>query len=81
MKLFIEPSINSLTYRGNEIVNRPVNILLVETFFKSKTAYYPDNDGKPSITVMFNENRVEWVYDTEEERDGDYNRLLNISRG
>jgi hypothetical protein len=80
MKLFFQPSVESVRYRGSDNFNRPVNLWLVETFFKTKFAHYPDNDGKPSICLHTNDRIFEWVYDTEEDRDGDYARLLNISR-
>jgi hypothetical protein len=80
MKVFFQPSVESVKYKDTDNFNQPVNLWLVETFFKSKFAHYPDNDGKPSICLIFHDVRVEWVYNTEEERDHDYARLLNVSR-
>ena len=71
--MFITPRIPFIKYHNSVIHNNPVNLSLCTNIEKSKLAWYPDNYGKPAITFHFNsESDVQWVYNTEEDRDMDF---------
>ena len=75
--MFVESSINGITYRRGEFVkNRSVNLNLCTSIQKGKFAWYPDNVGKPAI--IFVGCGIEWAYDDKEDRDRDYNKLIDI---
>lgn len=71
--MFIKCSVESVIYR-EEYYNDPVNLKLCKTFRKCKYKSYPDNIGKYSIEFIG--VGVIWVYDSEFQRDSDFNRLL-----
>jgi len=68
--LFVKCSRPEVTYRGERIVNRPVNISLCKSVSKDRVKWYPDNKGLPSMRLHGCD--TEWVYPYEEERDRDY---------
>ncbi|MBP2494967.1 hypothetical protein ABID82_007172 [Methylobacterium sp. PvP062] len=73
---FHVPLIPSITYLGGTVrENMPVNMGLVEAISKSRMRWYPDNEGKPSI--LFHGTKVEWAFDTEEDRDCEYARIMH----
>lgn len=78
MAFFIKPSIEKTTYlRGEKIINEPININVVTSILKSRTNWYPDNEGLPSILFRIMGNMtLSWVYREEKDRDKDYERLL-----
>lgn len=46
---------------------------------KSRANYYPDNKGIPTLQFWFNENMSEeWYFDTEEEREKVYKKILKM---
>lgn len=53
--------------------NDPVNLDLCYSFQKSTWL-----TGFPSIIFSFYHASIDWIYDNEEDRDKDYNRLLTI---
>lgn len=74
MAKFIKCSISETEYKGNVIVNDPVNIDMVSKVSKTVLRFYPDNLGAPSIT--FGNVDEQWVYDNEEDRDCDFYRII-----
>ena len=72
--MFIKCSLESFRYmRGEVVVNRPVNLMLCKSISKGTFAWYPDNEGKPSI--VFHGCDVEWAYNSEKERNEDFERI------
>lgn len=71
-------STEEVMYQGSIIENHPVNLSLCYSIRKGQTAWYPDNDGIPSILfgIMNKDISHKWVYQTEALRDKDYNKLL-----
>ena len=75
--MFVTSSIEGVKYmRGEFVKNYPVNLSLCKSIRKSKLAWYPDNTGKPAIA--FDGCDIEWVYDSVEDRDREYNKLIDI---
>ena len=75
---FIECSTPHITYlRGERIINDAVNIDLCTSIRKSKTKWYPDNTGMPSIT--FEGCGVTWAYNTEQERDAQLAEIVEAN--
>lgn len=75
MAHFIEPSKQFVTYlRGETIFNHPVNVDLCTSVRRDRHKWYPDNKGLPSIEFEGCDKR--WVYDTDAERDADFQRVL-----
>lgn len=73
---FIKCSLPSFVYRRDKTVfNDPVNLALCTSITKSTFAWYPDNTGKPSI--FFRGADIEWAYDSEADRDADFERISN----
>ena len=73
---FVKCSLESFIYgRDETITNNPVNIALCKSIRKGKFAWYPDNKGKPAI--VFDGCDIKWAYNSEEERDGDFERLCS----
>lgn len=73
---FIKPPIEIVTYlRGDEIVNKAINISLCTSVKKSRLKWYPDNDGIPSIE--FGGIDEKWVFNSDKSRDETYNLLVN----
>ena len=74
MSVFTLCPIQAFTYMRGEVVdNKPINMALVTHIKKTRFAWYPDNEGKPSI--MFYPSTVEWAFHTEKERDDCYASL------
>lgn len=77
---FIKSSVGELNYlRGDLVINKPVNLSLCQTVHKDRLRWYPDNTGLPTINFkMMSEDRdVMWAYKTEQERDSDYEIIVN----
>lgn len=73
---FIKPLNEVVTYlRGDEIVNKAINISLCTSVKKSRMKWYPDNDGIPSIE--FGGIDEKWVFNSDKSRDETYNLLVN----
>ena len=72
---FIKCSVERIDYRTKALENIPVNISICKSICKRKFAWYPDNTGKPSI--RFNGCGVEWVYNSEAERDLEFDKISN----
>ena len=71
---FIKCSLGSFKYRQDQrVVNNPVNLSLCTSIYKSKFAWYPDNEGKPAIS--FSGCNVEWAYNDETSRDTDFEKI------
>ncbi|WP_373092552.1 hypothetical protein [Zhongshania sp.] len=74
MPYFAKCSLDSIVYmRGETVTNKPVNLALCKSIRKGKFAWYPDNCGRPSI--LFDGCGVEWAYNSESERDADFDRI------
>ena len=74
MPYFVKCSKDFLDYgRHGEIPNNPVNLSLCTNIRKGKFAYYPDNNGNPSI--VFDGCDTEWKYRSEKDRDADFERI------
>jgi hypothetical protein len=75
MPTFIECTVPSIIYlRGEVVVNDPVNLDLCKSLHKKNFAWYPDNKGKPAI--KFEGCDVEWVYESESQREEDWKRII-----
>ncbi len=75
---FITSKVNSIKYiKGAIVVNNPINISNCTSITKSRFAWYPDNTGRPAIT--FKGCEEEWVFDTEKDRDADFDRISSNS--
>lgn len=73
---FIKPPIEIVTYlRGDEIVNKAINISLCTSVKKSRLKWYPDNDGIPSIE--FGGIDEKWVFNSDTYRDNVYNLIAS----
>ena len=71
---FVRCSLESFRYLRDETVNNnPVNLSLCTSIRKCTFAWYPDNKGKPSI--KFDGCNKEWAYQTEADRDADFERI------
>lgn len=78
MARFVQPSVAFVSYlRGETIFNHPVNVDLCTQVRRSRERWYPDNKGKPSI--VFEGCDAKWVYDSDKERDADYEHLLSFN--
>lgn len=75
-KCLVACSIDNICYKREIIENKIVNLNLCKNISKSNYAWYPDNEGKPSI--KFNGCEVEWVYQNIKDRDSDYNKLIDV---
>jgi hypothetical protein len=76
-KLFLNCSVESIKYmRGKTVHNYPVCVTQIQWMKKSIYSWYPDNKGKPSIVFKLVEDAVEWAFNNEEERNNEYQRLL-----
>lgn len=75
MAKFIKCSCKSLEIESVTCNNKPVNIELVSSFEKSNALIISIGDYRPSI--YFDGVDEEWTYPTEEERDKDYDEILN----
>ncbi len=53
--------------------NDPVNLAMCYSFAKSTWM-----KGFPSIIFSFHHAAVDWIYDNEEDRDNDYDGLIDI---
>lgn len=74
---FVVSEIAEITYLwGEKIKNRPVNIGLCTSITKSRENWYPDNVGKPSM--IFKGCNAQWVFDNEQDRDKEYERILSL---
>jgi hypothetical protein len=87
MAHFITANTKSVNYRGCQpsgdrrdeiITNHPVNIDLCTHIIKSRMKWYPDNTGMPSILLKGVE--VEWVYNSEKDRDEDFEALTKSNK-
>lgn len=73
---FIKPPIEIVTYlRGDEIVNKAINISLCTSVKKSRLKWYPDNYGIPSIE--FGGIDEKWVFNSDTYRDNIYNLITS----
>jgi hypothetical protein len=76
---FTRCSIASVIYsRNTTLYNNPVNLTNCFFFYKSKYAEYPDNRGKPTIRFVFGVERTDWTFDTEEDRDKEFESLCHL---
>jgi hypothetical protein len=76
---FAKCSLESFQYmRGEVVENKPVNLSLCKSIKKGKFAWYPDNEGKPSI--LFNGCGVEWAYHSKQDRDDDFERIAGNAK-
>ena len=77
---FIEPNIEKVrNHRYSSHENKAINIYGVMSISKSHINHYPDNKGIPTLRFWFNENMSEdWYFDTEEERDRVYKKILRM---
>jgi len=74
MTHFIKCSLESFLYRrDNTVTNNPVNLSLCKSIKKGKFAWYPDNEGRPSI--VFEGCDIEWSYGSEKERDKQFDDI------
>ena len=68
---FISPVIEEIKYlRGEMVKNYAINITLCKHLEKSNYAWYPDNNGLPSIKFIGCD--AEWVFKNETDRDAEY---------
>lgn len=80
MANFIECTIPSIVYlRGQVVINHAINIDLCTRLRKSTLNWYPDNTGKPS--VEFDGCDAIWVFETVEQRDKEYSRVVYFTNG
>ena len=78
MANFIRPNVDSVTYlRGAVIENHPVNIDRCKRISKARENWYPDNTGKPAI--KFHGCDCKWVFDTDEERDQQFDEIVSTN--
>lgn len=74
MKLFVKPSVKEVIYRSVKIENNPVNILHCKQVVATILRWYPDNKGLPAIKFFGCD--AQWVFETEEERDSEIQRII-----
>ena len=77
---FIKSSVDKISYlRGDEVINKPVNLSLCLSVHKDRLRWYPDNNGRPSIVFkMIPEGKeLTWAYDKEIDRNLDYEKIVN----
>lgn len=74
MACFIKCGVSKTAYRGNQLVNSPVNINLCTYISKENYFQYPDNTGLPSI--RFHGCDVMWVFSDTASRDADFDKIL-----
>ncbi|ALF52254.1 hypothetical protein ACX27_04320 [Nostoc piscinale CENA21] len=74
MAKFIKCSCENAKYNSYSQHNSPVNIDLACQIVKGRANAYPDNQGAP--TIAFVGINIEWVYEKEEDRDADYEMIL-----
>lgn len=67
-----EPTYDYRDQRDRE--NRPVNLALCKSVEKTRLRWYPDNEGRPSIS--FHGCDTEWVFSTDRARDAEYDRII-----
>jgi hypothetical protein len=82
--IFVKCKVPVIEYWRSTITNHPINISLVVRIRKSKEAYYPDNTGIPAIdfdTETKGERQLKWCYNSQKDRDEDYERILNQFNG
>ena len=73
---FVLSSVSSITYRGDKVYNKAINLSLCMVVEKIMYKWYPDNTGKPCIQFHFERGGEErWVYDHEKDRDRDFDRI------
>lgn len=78
MPHFLECSVPSIRYlRGEARENHAINIDLCKKIRKVQVRWYPDNQGKPAIA--FDGCDAEWAFDTENERDAEYARIIGFN--
>lgn len=72
------PSIHG---RYDKHVNVAINLLNVISFSRSKYAWYPDNEGVPSLafSMIGRDEALEWIFRTEQDREAKYQELLSYS--
>lgn len=75
MANFIKCSCEKTVYHGHEITNDPINIELVTQVSKFHKKWYPDNTGIPAL--KFHGIDKTWVYENEQDRDDDYDKIVN----
>lgn len=75
---FVECSLPERSYRQSVITNSAVNLSLCKQIRKSRISWYPDNKGIPSIEFVGCD--AEWAYNTDAEREADYNRIISLNQ-
>lgn len=79
MPFFIECSVPEVTYLRGEVISNPaVNLTLCIAIRRERYAWYPDNEGLPSIEFFLSGHRepVRWIFGTEDERNAEYVRIV-----
>lgn len=76
--VFVSASVEITKIGRSNFINKPVNLAFCKTFYKSR--YSPSSTtgsytSQPSI--VFDGVGVTWVFITEEERDSEFQRILN----
>lgn len=69
---FITSSAEKSNYNGHVRFNNPINIYWVNSIEKSEYEYY----GHKNYRIYFSGIGKEWVYDDEDLRDKDYEKIL-----
>ena len=67
----------SIRYQNTDFQNWPINLSLCMHIQKDKYSIYPDNVGRPAIKFIGCE--LSWIYNTEKDRDEDFDRIVRIS--
>ena len=75
--MFLNPSNPGvkIDYVG-EYINPIINLKYVVAFYPS-IAEYKTKEEKPNIIFILKDGQLEWVYNTEKNRDADFMRLVS----
>lgn len=65
----------SVIYAGIAWINQDVTTTFKASIECRVFYWYPDTKGRPSI--IFRNCGIEWIFDTEEDRDSEYQKLLS----
>ena len=76
--MFVQCTVPSVRYmHGKSLNNDPVNLAYCKRIRKSTYNWYPDNDGLP--TIEFKGCGARWVFDSTEDRDKEFDRVLQLA--